>query len=536
MNLIDQKRIFLEIKFFFKFRKKFKALLRAKSQKTSQCCYIFLHSGESFYTLKLMALFCLPLINHDMNIVFISPEKKILRRFKILLGIKLLNLNIIFLSNQNFKYCNEIITRFEGALNRCNSDSDFLNFDFEGINFGKYALAKVLRDQKITSINNDPHLMKLIKLECLECFNFLKSLQSNLRFNVVTKAVFIEAHYSPFGPLVQFLIQNTNVDTIQITQSWREDALTLRRLTKETHNWHPSRVPDQLMHDFTTEKFSADHEALLNNILRKRYRGDWSLQSRNVPADRRMSVEEVREVFALDETKPTAVIYCHVLWDANYFYGDDLYPSISDWLINTVKIAHKNKNINWLIKIHPANVWKSSGDYMSKHSIEKSMLEQRFGRLPGHIKFIEANANINTFDLFLASEIAITVRGTAGIEFASLGKKVILAGTGRYSGYGFTQEFRCQQDYESYLLTLHQNSLKLSKEATSLAKYHALVAFEYCIWKLESFKFRTFLSGRVNDLFYDGNPDASLDQLKDFAELSDWQFSDEIHFINKKDL
>ena len=49
-----------------------------------------------------------------------------------------------------------------------------------------------------------------------------------------------------------------------------------------------------------------------------------------------------------------------MLWDANLFYGDDIYEDYSEWFYETVKSACINKDINWLIKLHPGNIWKES--------------------------------------------------------------------------------------------------------------------------------------------------------------------------------
>jgi len=49
----------------------------------------------------------------------------------------------------------------------------------------------------------------------------------------------------------------------------------------------------------------------------------------------------------------------HVLWDANLFYGNDLFDNYGHWFVETVKAAAANPNLNWLIKLHPANLWKT---------------------------------------------------------------------------------------------------------------------------------------------------------------------------------
>ena len=40
--------------------------------------------------------------------------------------------------------------------------------------------------------------------------------------------------------------------------------------------------------------------------------------------------------------------YFQSFWDANLFYGEDLFNDAGDWFINTIDAATKNKNINYI--------------------------------------------------------------------------------------------------------------------------------------------------------------------------------------------
>jgi hypothetical protein len=50
------------------------------------------------------------------------------------------------------------------------------------------------------------------------------------------------------------------------------------------------------------------------------------------------------------------VVFSQVLWDANLFYGEDLFEDAGEWFVETVRVACANSAMNWLIKLHPANV------------------------------------------------------------------------------------------------------------------------------------------------------------------------------------
>ena len=81
---------------------------------------------------------------------------------------------------------------------------------------------------------------------------------------------------------------------------------------------------------------------------------------RNQPNSEDYAKGEIFKRYSLDQSKKLAVVFSHVLWDANLFYGEDLFKDYGDWFEQTVKAACGNDRVNWLIKMHPANLWKRS--------------------------------------------------------------------------------------------------------------------------------------------------------------------------------
>ena len=45
-----------------------------------------------------------------------------------------------------------------------------------------------------------------------------------------------------------------------------------------------------------------------------------------------------------------------------FFYGTDLFGSYEEWFVETMKIACANPHVNWIVKIHPANIVKNVRD------------------------------------------------------------------------------------------------------------------------------------------------------------------------------
>lgn len=186
--------------------------------------------------------------------------------------------------------------------------------------------------------------------------------------------------------------------------------------------------------------------------------------------------EEVRAQLGLDPAKKTAVIFSHILYDATFFYGESLFPDYETWLIEAVRAAAANPALNWIVKVHPVNVWRSRMDNKPIEQLEVRAIREAIGPLPEHVKILPADTDINTFALFSVTDYGLTVRGTIGMELPCFGVPVVTAGTGRYSGRGFTIDPKSQEAFRETLARLHKVP-PLGGEAVRLAQLYTYGSF-----------------------------------------------------------
>ena len=165
-------------------------------------------------------------------------------------------------------------------------------------------------------------------------------------------------------------------------------------------------------------------------------------------------------------------MFTHIFDDATFFYGTSLFSSYEDWLRHTLLEAKKNEKINWVIKIHPANMLRTNS------SLEEKLINEMFKKIPKNIRVVKPDSVINTFSFFQNIDFALTVRGTVGCELACYGVPVITAGTGRYSHQGFTVDPKSKKEFLNILSNL--NSIKkLTSKQIKLARiytYGSLIA------------------------------------------------------------
>ncbi|MFC1593795.1 hypothetical protein ACFL38_00535 [Candidatus Omnitrophota bacterium] len=337
--------------------------------------------------------------------------------------------------------------------------------------------------------------------------------------------IFNEAKGSVYGGISD-LAFSKHMDCIQFVQPLHDDAVVLKRFDNESMGSHPNSLSKSTFERIKAMSWSQGQEREVFNEFEKRYKGEWFLSQRNQIGTEKKSREQIIEQLGLDPQKKTAVVFSHILWDANLFYGDDLFEDYEEWFIETIQAAVENPNVNWIIKLHPGNVWKRNREKISGELREITLIREKVGELPKHVYLLHPDTDINTLSLFEIADYGITVRGTTGMELPCFGKQMFTAGTGRYSGFGFTVDSDSPEQYLDNLKHIHEFS-QLTVEQALLAKKHAYSIFNLRLWSMRSFK-AEFNYGKkgTHPLDHDLQPRIeSYDELRkaeDLKRFSDW--------------
>jgi hypothetical protein len=138
-----------------------------------------------------------------------------------------------------------------------------------------------------------------------------------------------------------------------------------------------------------------------------------------------------------------------------------------------------------VIKLHPANRWKLEFEGIKGELGEMKMIREHLGELPPHIKLLKPDAPYSNVALYQLTDVAVTVRGSIGVELPCYGIPVLTGGTGRYAGLGFTVDFRSTEEYLERLSRI-QDLPRLTPEQVIAAKKHALATFEGRWWLTET--------------------------------------------------
>ena len=366
--------------------------------------------------------------------------------------------------------------------------ADVRDLTFHGARIGRNILATVSRALHEGAVDlDDPRAraeLERLLPRTLEATIAAERLLADLE---PTLMLFLERNYAAEAPISDVaLVQG--LDVVQYVSGPQDDTLIFKRFTRETRREHPRSLSEESWLRVRELPWTPERDAELDDEFAKRYGNAWALSRRIQSWTEDRPRGEVIAELGLDPAKKTAVLYSHILWDANMFYGEDLFADQEAWFLETVRAAAANASVNWIVKLHPANVWKLKRERIEGARDEETAIREAVGELPAHVAIVRAESEISTRSIFGLTDYGITIRGSVGFELPCFGVPVLTAGTGFYSGRGFTIDSATPEEYLERLHSI-QTIPPLGADQIELARRHA-----WALFRLRPTPFTSFLA------------------------------------------
>lgn len=344
---------------------------------------------------------------------------------------------------------------------------------FRGVHVGEHALSMACRKRIEGRLDlQDEETFALFRSQLKTAIQSVTVAEKYMDEYPLEKMLVRDVGYIPSGPIYEVAL-NRGVDCVVLEFGQRRSTWIFKRYTKETRGRHYFSLSPETWERIKQQPWTSEQDKVIEQEFASRYRPDSMDDTRRLQSGKQVfPLEEVQKRLGLDPQKKTAVVFSHVAWDAAFFFGSGLFEDFEDWLYQTVQfVSHtpECQQMNWIVKEHPFNVFKLQRENVSTSS------EQRLLRplmpFPEHVCFMPAKTEINTQSLFPLVDCVLTVNGTVGMEFPCFGVPAVVAGTGRYNGYGFTTEPQTREEYFQTLRHLHQIQ-PLSADVQQLARKH----------------------------------------------------------------
>jgi len=337
-----------------------------------------------------------------------------------------------------------------------NKKSDIVNLIIDDCEIGKHIYDSLLIRFKESTIDylKFRHKKSVI-LEMLHFFLFKDILD-----NENVKCVVLGDNVYRYGLLFELCkkmgvrcIAPVNLNSFTFSKYFENDDF----------NRHSFAVESNLVSELKTNEDVIDE---INTYFNNRYQG--RIEQHDVLSAYKGKVAKDRNCFfnhyQLDPEKKLIVVMPHIFCDAPHAYPHTIYDDYYEWFVDTLEHLHKNKKVNFLVKEHP------SAHLYNEHGIVKRILTEM------GIQHLFVDTSESTVSILNNADAIITCGGTIGIEFACMGKPVVLAAHPPYSNLGFTIENNSIAKYHERLQNIH-NIDELTDSQKRVALTTAYVMF-----------------------------------------------------------
>ena len=508
--------------------KKESVLIKFKKNNTNKSCIFFSWSTFSAIRFELGYVKAIELAGYNVIIVC-SPEIPIIKFWRSL-GIKnVYNINQLSLApNYN---------EFNHNCNLVKNFDDIDKLKFCDVNFGRYISATIMRQFQIVNLDlTNQNFRKILNNFIFKSLSYVRG-ATKLYEKFKPDLVYVmDQNYTPRGEFFEFFI-NKNVKIITSNTAHVANHFILKKYSKLNKYEHPRGISNKNWSLAKREDWSDKRWNELKNELEKCYStGSWFPSASTASYSKIESNFDLSSELNLDPNKKTAIIFSHIIWDATFFWGVDLFKNYEEWLIETIKIAVLNENVNWLIKIHPSNLVKANKNILQNRQFsELQAIEKRIGELPKHIKIIFPDTQISTYNLLNKVDYCITVRGTPGLECAAFGVTAITAGTGRYDSRGFTTDSSNIFEYKEKIKNIMNLEKMTDKQVLDARMFLYMTLFDKN-FKLSFVDHNYFTSDNkvIERTKINLNKKKALSKYEEIISISKWLQDDEEDFFIKK--
>ena len=226
--------------------------------------------------------------------------------------------------------------------------------------------------------------------------------------------------------------------------NWHQAYRNRRFLFSHGHTYHHTLQSEDVS-AWEGIPWSEQLESVTMEYLHSRWTGskDWISFNRDPNFDLPAIAREV----GIDLSRPSVGLLTNVIWDAQLHYPANAFSNMMDWVIETVRYFQARPDLNLIIRVHPAEV---VGNTPSRQ-LTVDELAHAFPVLPPNVYVIPGTSKASTYSLMSACNAVLIYATKTGLELASGGMPVIVAGEAWIRGKGISMDVQKKEGYHEIL-------------------------------------------------------------------------------------
>lgn len=339
--------------------------------------------------------------------------------------------------------------------------TDVVDLELDGLRVGEHALAGTLRYFARATLDGEQHQSAVLRRYVEAAVLTVRTAQRLLRRERYDVAVFHHGIYVPQGLLGE-VCRAEGVRVVNWNPGYRSQTF----IFSHGNSYHHTLM-DEPVAFWEEQGWDEQRERDVLDYLESRWTGsrDWIYFHREPQDD----VSAIEGEIGIDfSSKPTIGLLTNVMWDAQLHYPANAFPSMRDWVVETVRWFADHPELQLLIRVHPAEI---TGWLPSRQRVVEE-IKREFPQLPENVFLVGPDSQVSTYAAMLQCDSVIIFGTKTGVELTSLGIPVIVAGEAWIRGKGVTRDVTSRESYAAILETLPVAE-RMSEEQTRRARQYA---------------------------------------------------------------
>lgn len=224
-----------------------------------------------------------------------------------------------------------------------------------------------------------------------------------------------------------------------------------------------------------------DQERRILEYLTSREEGSQDWQQFNDNPNKEVLSDKRLQVFI--ETYPKRFLLLpNVIWDAQLQYDPSIFPTMGEWVVETIRLFNEIPGRGLIVRIHPAEVRR----YSPTREPLREVIEEAFPKgVPPNVHIIDASEDHSTYRLAELSQAAIIYGTKTGLELSARSVPVIVCGEAWIKDKGISFDPSSKEEYADML---RAEQLEMTEEMIRRARRFAYHFFERAALELPFLK------------------------------------------------
>jgi hypothetical protein len=313
----------------------------------------------------------------------------------------------------------------------------------DGMRVGEHAVAGALRFFARATLEGEPRGLPILRRYVEASVLTARAAQRLLRQQGFDVVVMHHGIYVPQGVVAEAC----RAEGVRVV-TWNP-AYRARTFVFSHGDTYHHTLMDEPVEVWESLGWDDEREARVMAYLRSRWEGteDWIWFHERPQSDLAAIETEVGIDFS---AKPTIGLLTNVMWDAQLHYPANAFPTMRDWVVETVQWFAEHPELQLVVRVHPAEIT----GWLPSRQLVVEEIRKAFPQLPPNVFLVGPESHVSTYAAMLACDSVIIFGTKTGVELTSLGVPVIVAGEAWIRGKGVTTDISSREEYFRVLASL----------------------------------------------------------------------------------